>query len=129
MINMLLPHSSVRRAEESSTHYNLKCSCKWNSDHLSISKTIKEVYAVHEAMKQEIAAFCKGNGVYPRVEPSNILESMIPMITDVQILKSEVSKLTCSEMLPLSLQMFENLNGTIQSSRLSSCWKSCYKKE
>ena len=57
---------------------SLKCSCSRNThvdhkgDHLSVCKKNNEIIATHDAVKQEIAAFCRSNGLHVRVEPTNM---------------------------------------------------------
>ena len=57
---------------------NLKCSCCKHTDidnkgdHLSKCQKGPEIYATHDAVKFEIAAFCRSNGLFARVEPTNL---------------------------------------------------------
>ena len=43
-----------------------------NAKIVCICKKGKEIYAIHDAIKQVIAVFCRSNGLYARVEPTNL---------------------------------------------------------
>ena len=63
---------------------NMRCSCSGNSeidnkgDHLSKCRKGKEIFATHDAVKQEIVAFCRSNGLYARAEPNNMFRIQDP---------------------------------------------------
>ena len=79
----------------------MRCSCSGNSevdnkgDHLSKCRKGKEIFATHDAVKQEIVAFCRSNGLHARAE-INMSESKIQIITNAPISQSEDFQLTCS---------------------------------
>ena len=69
---------NIRLRADISIIPNLKCSCSRHTDvdnkgdHLSVCKKGKEIYAIHDAIKQVIAVLCRSNGLYARVEPTNL---------------------------------------------------------
>jgi hypothetical protein len=60
---------------------NLRCSCKNQppidefGDHMLACKKGKEIYDIHNTMVQEIASFCRSNGLSARIEPTHVFNA------------------------------------------------------